>query len=102
MLAALRDSYFVKECSKCIDVRYWNSPIRVPADILPAVEFRKYHSFPLPGVEIYDEGILFCDSHGKEIIDYPKQHKENGGRKDQATRGRFTAAVRAVKWPEKS
>jgi hypothetical protein len=97
LLAALRDRYFVKEGSKCIDIRYWDSMLRVPADILPAIEYRNYHAFPLPDVEIYDEGVYFHDSHGKRIVNYPKQHKSNGKVKDRATRGRFTATVRAVK-----
>lgn len=97
VLAALRDRYFVKESSKCIDIHHWNSLMRVPADILPAIEYRKYHSFPLPGVESYDGGVFFRDSRGREIINYPKQHRENGQHKHRSTRGRFTAAVRAVK-----
>jgi predicted nucleotidyltransferase len=97
VLAALRERYFVKEGSKCIDIHHWDSMLRVPADILPAIEYRKYHSFPLPGVEHYDAGVYFRDSRGRPIVNYPKQHQENGRYKDRSTRGRFTAVVRAVK-----
>ncbi len=97
VLATLRETYFVHEGRKCIDIRDWDSLIRVPADILPAIEYRYYTGFPAPNKEIYEEGVFFRDSSGKPIINFPKQHLRNGRRKDRATGGRFKPTVRVVK-----
>jgi predicted nucleotidyltransferase len=97
VLASLREQYFVQEGNKCVDIRDWDSLVRVPADILPAVEYRLYEAFPLPGVEIYEEGVFFRDGDGTPIVNYPKQHLRNGNAKDVLTGGRFKQAVRVAK-----
>jgi predicted nucleotidyltransferase len=97
VLATLRERYFVHEGDKCIDIRDWDSLARVPADILPAVEYRDYKGFPALGEEIYEEGVFFRDSRGNPIINYPKQHLRNGRRKNRATGGRFKQIIRVVK-----
>lgn len=97
VLATLRERFFVHEGRKCIDIRDWDSALRIPADILPAVEYRSYGEFALRGEERFTSGVLFRDSSGHEIVNYPKQHLANGKRKDRATGGRFKQVVRAVK-----
>ncbi|WP_439381376.1 nucleotidyltransferase domain-containing protein [Amycolatopsis lexingtonensis] len=97
VISALRKSYFVTEGGKCIDIQDWDSLLRIPADIVPAIEYRRYRSFSSGGVETFDEGIYFEDSSGAAVISFPKQHLRNGNRKDAETGGRFKQVVRAVK-----
>jgi predicted nucleotidyltransferase len=97
VLASLREQYFVHEGDKCVDIRDWDSLARVPADILPAIEYRWYSAFPQPGVEIYEEGVFFRDSTGTPIVNFPKQHLRNGNAKDLLTAGRFKQVVRVAK-----
>lgn len=97
VVSSLRQSYFVAEGSKCVDVRDWDSLLRIPADILPAIEYRSYKAFPsLPG-EVYSEGVFFRDASGRPIRNFPKQHLLNGRTKNQVTRGRFKEIVRVAK-----
>ncbi len=97
VLAALREQYFVKEGNKCVDIHDWDSLVRVPADILPAIEYRWYSAFPLPDVEVYEQGVFFRDSAGTPIVNFPKQHLRNGNAKDLVTGGRFKQIVRVAK-----
>jgi len=97
VLATLRKRLYVKEGTKCIDIRHWDSLLRVPADILPAIEYRRYQSFYLPGMEKYEEGVFFRASNGTAIVNFPKQHLRNGRRKDKATRNLFKPVIRVLK-----
>ncbi|MFG1645719.1 nucleotidyltransferase [Amycolatopsis sp. NPDC049252] len=97
VISALRKSYFVNEGGKCIDIQDWDSLFRIPADIVPAIEYRHYRNFSSGGVETFDEGIYFEDGSGAAVISFPKQHLRNGNRKDAETGGRFKQVVRAVK-----
>lgn len=97
VLRSLREGFFVKEGNKCIDITDVDSLLRVPADILPAIEFRRYLAFPSLAGEIYKEGIFFRDSSGQAIVNFPKQHLANGKAKDAATGGRFKQVVRVFK-----
>jgi hypothetical protein len=101
VLASLRESYFVDEGNKCVDIKNWDSLLRVPADILPAIEYRLYSAFPAPGVEIYEEGVFFRDQKGHAIVNYPKQHLRNGNTKNVLTGGRFKEVIRAAKHARK-
>ena len=97
VLARLRESYFVHEANKCVDIRHFDSILRIPADIVPAIEYREYSRFPAQGVELYEEGIFFRDSAGHPIINFPKQHRRNGRDKDARTDRRFKPIVRVFK-----
>ncbi|MEU4249057.1 nucleotidyltransferase [Amycolatopsis sp. NPDC026612] len=97
VISALRKSYFVTVGHKCIDIQDWDSLLRIPADIVPAIEFRRYRTFASGGGETFDEGIYFEDHRGRVVLSFPKQHLRNGNRKDAATGGRFKQVVRAVK-----
>jgi predicted nucleotidyltransferase len=97
VLRSLREKFFVREGKKCIDITDMDSLLRVPADILPAIEFRHYTAFPSLEGEVYDEGIFFRDSSGRAIVNFPKQHRINGKKKDWVTGGRFKQVVRAFK-----
>ncbi|BCJ40057.1 nucleotidyltransferase [Actinoplanes ianthinogenes] len=97
VLAGISERYWVDPGNKCFAISDWDSLVRVPADILPAMEFRLYEAFPVPGVEIYEEGVFFRDKFGHPIVNFPKQHLRNGTIKNRWTGGRFKEMVRVVK-----
>jgi hypothetical protein len=97
ILTRLRERFFVHEGKKCIDISDLDSLLRIPADIVPAIEYRDYAGFPAPGVEFYEEGIFFRDKSGNPIINFPKQHLRNGQDKDARTERRFRPIIRIFK-----
>jgi hypothetical protein len=97
VLRSLREKFFAKEGKKCIDITDMDSLLRVPADILPAIEFRRYSAFPSLEGEVYEGGVFFRDASGNAIVNFPRQHQINGKRKDRATGGRFKQTVRVFK-----
>ncbi|MEV0714886.1 nucleotidyltransferase [Asanoa sp. NPDC050611] len=97
VLATLKERFFVAESNRCLDITDLDSLVRVPADVLPAIEFRRYHSITLPFVEDYDEGVYFRTRSGHPIVNYPKIHLRNGRAKNARTRGRFKQVVRVMK-----
>lgn len=97
VIRSLREGFFVKEGNKCVDITDMDSLLRVPADILPAIEFRKYRAFPSLMGERYEEGVFFRDAAGHVIINFPKQHLANGNRKDKLTGGLYKQVARVFK-----
>jgi hypothetical protein len=95
--ATMRERYFVGEGKRCLDIKYYDSMIRVPADVLPAIAHRHYESFVRPGNEDFVEGVLFYHRKRTPILNFPKQHRINGQEKERRTRGRSKEVVRVVK-----
>lgn len=100
VLAALRDHFgngAVTPGKKSIKVQIGAG--RKSADVVPAVQFRRYVTF----VDRYNLtaywGIQFFDSAGNAIVNYPKYHIANGEAKnhESRTRGRYKATVRVFK-----
>ena len=48
-------------------------------DVIPALEYRDYDRFATPSDQSYTAGICFDDSAGQMIVNFPKQHIQNGG-----------------------
>lgn len=70
---------------------------RRDVDVLVCAQYRRYRS-ESTGVDTqYDEGIVFWTSHGAEIVNFPKQHRENCTNKHQNTRQQFKRMVRMYK-----
>jgi hypothetical protein len=69
------------------------------ADVLPAMQYRKYHRFRRIGDELFTEGVCFHDADGNFIVNYPRQHIENGQQKNskERTNGWYKTAVRMFK-----
>lgn len=83
---------------KCIKIK--ESDSRVPADVVPAFQHRKYKWFyhALPDGHAFVEGIKFWNTDDNTvIINYPKLHKENLTLKHQVTGQRFKPMVRIFK-----
>jgi hypothetical protein len=95
--ASLRRSFFVRSGNRCLTIRDWDNPARIPADLLVAIEYRRYTAFPDLLGEVYDEGVYFLTGTRTPIVNYPKLHLKHGNEKDRRTSGRFKQIVRAVK-----
>jgi hypothetical protein len=94
VLSALRSVYgrsAITGGNKALEVDTDSLPLR--ADVLVAQEYRKYHSYPSG----YHEGVVFWDLQGTKIVNYPRQHMEEGSRKETATGDRFKETVRIFK-----
>ena len=81
-----------------------NKAIAVPAtsyrrkaDVIVALEYRKYASFFGTYTQDYVEGIKFHTTTGLEIINYPKPHARNLTRKHQETGGWLKPVIRVFK-----
>ena len=85
----------VKPGKKAIFVRGDGS--RRDADVLPAVEYRRYTRYRSPTDRSYYEGITFWTADGKQIINYPRHHSANATTKHQATNSWFKPTVRIFK-----
>lgn len=93
-----------------LNSRYWNeidagdkaisiaaNGNRRKADIIAAIQFRRYHRFLSTSDQIYEEGICFYTKSGTQIVNYPKQHSENLTKKHQETSGWFKPMLRILK-----
>jgi hypothetical protein len=47
------------------------------ADVVVAIQFRRYHRFRTLADQTYDTGICFYNGANVRIANYPKQHSEN-------------------------
>ncbi|GAA3438287.1 nucleotidyltransferase domain-containing protein [Kutzneria kofuensis] len=97
VIATLRRSYHVVPAKKCLDISDFDSLLRLPADVVPALEYREYSQMRSAEHEEYRLAVYFHDADGKRIVSYPRQHHRNGQEKDRNTRGRFKEIVRVVK-----
>ena len=100
VLAALRSHFgnnAVTPGHKALKVQ--TSPGRMTADVVPAVQFRRYATFGNQNTFTAHWGIQFFDSGGNPIVNYPKYHIDNGENKNQdvRTRGQYKATVRLFK-----
>jgi hypothetical protein len=70
---------------------------RRDADVIAAVQYRRYHKFISTSDQEYDEGICFFTKSGVEIANYPKQHSANLTTKHQNTNKWFKPMARVLK-----
>ncbi len=80
----------------------WNIPRlkNLLEDILPCLEYRNYKYFYNSASQKYEGGVRFCTQDtGKEIINYPKLHLENGENKNaqHRTDQKYKHLVRILK-----
>ncbi|WP_439028093.1 nucleotidyltransferase domain-containing protein [Haloarchaeobius sp. DT45] len=91
---ALEDKYgsgAIKEGNKAVEVD--TSALRLNADVLVCQQYRKYYSYPTG----YYEGVVFWDTSGNQVVNYPKRHIDRGSSKESDTDGRFKETVRMFK-----
>lgn len=70
---------------------------RRKADVLIAVQHRRYTKYSSPADASYVEGISFSKSNGERVFNYPRLHRENMVAKNQATNEWFKHIVRIFK-----
>jgi hypothetical protein len=85
-------------------VKPGNKAIKIPphgsrrsADVLAAVQFRKYHGITTLTGENFTSGILFFLPDGTYVVNYPKQHSQNLTARHQASRNNLKPLVRILK-----
>ncbi|WP_251980312.1 nucleotidyltransferase domain-containing protein [Salinibacter ruber] len=85
----------VTQKDKCIAVE---TPY-LDADVVVCQEYRLYYSIDKSDPEGYDyiSGITFDTQSGNRIINFPRQHYQNGTDKHQSTNQRFKPMVRCFK-----
>lgn len=84
-----------KRGTKAISIAARNN--RRKADVIPAIEYRRYYKFNGIYDQLYDSGICFFDKPGNMIANYPKQHSANMTTKHKATNGWLKPMVRILK-----
>jgi hypothetical protein len=88
VFSVLRANYLVQERRKCVKVR--SNLIRLPADVLIALDYRYYTSFPSFFGQTFVDGVQFYSSEGTKIINYPKRHIRSCAKKNNDTAGRVS------------
>lgn len=94
--AALR-AYFGRDAvtrgNKAFDIH--ENTYRVDADVVACFEHRRYHG--RPGNYDFLSGTELRPDDGGQIINWPKQHYDNGVAKNDATNRSFKSLVRILK-----
>jgi hypothetical protein len=91
----LRKDFWVVEGSKAVKVR--SGLIRLPADVLIALEHRHYKSFPSFEGQTFVDGVQFYRLRDHKIVNFPKQHMKACAGKDSRTAGNYRKVVRVAK-----
>jgi len=97
VLKVLTDKYGsdVKAGDKAIAIAANGS--RRKADVIAAIQFRRYYKFKSTNDQSYDEGICFYNAAGERIANYPKQHSDNLTSKHQSTNKWLKPMARVLK-----
>jgi len=97
VVAQLRQSFgtAVAPGTKAVSVEA--SGNRRRADVLVAMQYRRYHRFRSLSDQSYSMGVCFFASGGGRIVSYPVQHSNNCTAKHQTTNQWFKPVVRIVK-----
>lgn len=69
----------------------------VDADVVPALQYRRFKSYPQRGLPEYIEGISIHPSSGGNIVNFPKIHLKNGQHKNLLCLDRYKKTVRQLK-----
>ena len=81
--------------NKCIDIDA--NSYHVNADVVPSLQYRDYKIIHSRDKDKFVEGIKYRSQDGKWIINYPKDHINNGRKKNNDTNYRYKKMVRIMK-----
>lgn len=70
---------------------------RRKADVIAAIQYRRYYKFLSLEDQTFDKGICFYNGAGVQIANYPKYHSDNLTTRHQSTRGLLKPMVRVFK-----
>ncbi len=86
----------VRRGNKAFDIH--ENTYRVDADVVPCFEYREYTgNFDRYGNAEYLSGVEFVSDSGLYVINWPRQHYDNGVLKNRQTGNRFKYITRAMK-----
>jgi hypothetical protein len=97
VLKALKDEYGDDVAAGDKAIMIEASGNRRKADVITALEFRRYYQFNNLYDQNYTSGICFWDSSGNRIANYPKQHSANLTKKHQSSGQWLKPMVRILK-----
>lgn len=97
VLVVLKDKYGddINSGDKAISIA--TNGGRRKADVIAAVQYRRYHKFLSTSDQLYDEGICFFTKSGEKIANYPQYHSSNLTAKHQNTNQLFKPMARVLK-----
>jgi len=79
-------------------IKMGSTSYRVEADAVPAFQYRNYKIINSTNKNNFIEGIKFYSNNTKEaVINYPKEHIENGKTKNRNTQRRYKRTARVFK-----
>jgi hypothetical protein len=96
VLAVLTQNYGADVSAGAKAITIEDNGNRRKADVIAAIQYRRYQAFKSLSDQSYTEGICFLTNSGEKIINYPKQHSENLTGKHQGT-GNFKPMARILK-----
>lgn len=70
---------------------------RRKADVIVAIQFRRYYKFLNTSDQSFTEGICFWNKAGQRIANYPGQHSNNLTKQHQATSSWLKPMIRVLK-----
>jgi len=79
--------------NKCFTIR--SNSYRLDADVTPSLEHRRYYD--VANMNRYYSGCEFVSDDGTRIVNWPRQHIENGISKNDVTKRRFKRLTRILK-----
>ena len=97
VLRVLSDAYGadVKAGNKAIEIAAGGG--RRKADVIVAIQYRRYIRFDGAKQDDFIDGICFFDNFGTMIANYPEQHSDNLTLKHQATKHWLKPTIRIMK-----
>jgi len=89
----------VEQGDKALKVKATDdTPLSIDADVVACAEYRRYHAIDSEGSEDYTAGMFFrTQSTGRAIVNYSKEHYQNGVDKNDATDGNYKPTIRLSK-----
>ena len=81
--------------NKCINIKA--NSYHVNADVVPAFQYRDFKIINSTDPTKYVEGIKFIAKDGTAVINYPKDHINNGKQKNNSTNYEYKKLVRIMK-----
>ena len=81
----------VSQGNKCINVGGEGN--RLNADVVPCFEYKRFSA----QLTSHTSGITFWTQSGTQIINYPKQHRNNGSHKNSLCNGNYKPVIRMFK-----
>jgi predicted nucleotidyltransferase len=86
----------IEEGNKSIKIEEGSN--RLPADVVVCTQYRKYISYNGYSDNEYIEGInFFTLRENRQVVNFPKQHYDNGVEKNRKTNGLFKPVTRIFK-----